>query len=236
MSIYAIWGPPNSGKTTLAVDLAHAFSAQDQSTCLISPESYSELSSLLGIQIMQGKSLAAVQSDRDSIKQLVHTADELLYVLAAPTDADAFGEGLSSETAKALIEQAGAVFDAVLVDCTSACNSVLAAWAIRKADRVILTSGAAPSAALWYRAHEKALVTVRKAILPVCMECSRDFDYQSLARLTGYAPQVWLPFVPDAQSRIEKSHALYGTNGKPGRKYTAAIDELGMLLEGGTAK
>ena len=36
MSIIAIWGPPNSGKTTLAVDLAFALAGNGSSVCMVS--------------------------------------------------------------------------------------------------------------------------------------------------------------------------------------------------------
>ena len=59
MGIYAIWGAPQSGKTTLAVNLAYAISKGDKTVCLISPESYSELSAILGIKIPEEHSLRA---------------------------------------------------------------------------------------------------------------------------------------------------------------------------------
>jgi MinD-like ATPase involved in chromosome partitioning or flagellar assembly len=59
MGICAIWGAPRSGKTTLSVNLAYAVSRGEQSVCLISPASYSELSALLCVTIP--KSTACVQ-------------------------------------------------------------------------------------------------------------------------------------------------------------------------------
>ena len=38
MGINAVWGPPQSGKTTMAIDLAFALSRGGQSVLLISPE------------------------------------------------------------------------------------------------------------------------------------------------------------------------------------------------------
>ncbi len=134
MGICAVWGPPQSGKTTLAIDMAFALSMDGQSVCLISPELYSELSIRLNTRIMPSKSLAVVRSSKESIKQLVHTVDELLYVLAVPIENDAFGEEISEEKVKEILNQAIVVFDHVIVDCPSHAGSVMAAWALNMAD------------------------------------------------------------------------------------------------------
>ena len=60
MSINAVWGPPHSGKTTLAIDLAYALSQKGQSVCLISPELYSELSARIKINVVRYKAQAHI--------------------------------------------------------------------------------------------------------------------------------------------------------------------------------
>ena len=107
MGINAVWGPPQSGKTTMAIDLAFALSRGGQSVLLISPELYSELAARLNIRIEPEKSLVAAYKNKESLKQIVHTVDDLLYALAVPFDNDAFGEDVSEEVARAVIEQAG---------------------------------------------------------------------------------------------------------------------------------
>ena len=61
MGIYAVWGPPQSGKTSLAIDLAFALSLKGKSVCLISPELYSELAARLNIRIEPEKSRSSIQ-------------------------------------------------------------------------------------------------------------------------------------------------------------------------------
>ena len=117
MGIYAVWGPPQSGKTTMAIDMAFAMSLRGKSVCLISPELYSELAARLNIRIEPEKSLLAAYKKVNSLKQIVHKADDLLYVLAVPFDHDAFGEDMPEEAARALVEQAGKTFDVVIGWC-----------------------------------------------------------------------------------------------------------------------
>ena len=76
MGINAVWGPPQSGKTTMAIDLAFALSRGGQSVLLISPELYSELAARLNIRIEPEKSLVAAYKNKESLKQIVHTVDD----------------------------------------------------------------------------------------------------------------------------------------------------------------
>ncbi len=94
MSIYAIWGAPQTGKTTLAVNLAYAVSRGDQSVCLISPVAYSELSAFLGVKIPEENSLGAALRGA-ALRQTAFKADELFYVLASPSAASALYSVLS---------------------------------------------------------------------------------------------------------------------------------------------
>ena len=68
MSITAVWGPPNSGKTTLAIDLAYALTRYGRSVCLLSPEPYGELGARLGLNIPQERSLLGVSKGEASLE------------------------------------------------------------------------------------------------------------------------------------------------------------------------
>ena len=233
MAIYTVWGPPRSGKTTLAIDLAYALSLRGQSVCLISPERYSELSARMGLHIDAEKSLAAVRTSKESLKHIVLPADDLLYVLAAPLDSDAFGEELSGENAKEVLSQAETIFDAVIVDCPSHCGSSLAAWAMSMADTVLLLTGSALGAAPWFTAYRRAVEAVEKRLLPVSVEACVDFDYASLHQLIGQKPKLRVPFYPDAEAAQSEHRTLYGSGGKAGKKYTSAIDDIYAALDEG---
>ena len=73
------------------------------------------------------------------------------YALAVPFDNDAFGEDVSEEVARVVIEQADNLFDVVIVDCPAHTGSALAAWALSRAEVVFMMSGAHSAAvmAIW---------------------------------------------------------------------------------------
>lgn len=161
MSICAIWGAPQSGKTTLAVNLAYAISRGDKTVCLISPAAYSELSALLGVKIPEEHSLRAALRGSAGIRQTVTKVDELFYVLAAPVTVDAFDDDCSGEQVKSLLELTRITFDFVLVDCPSEPNNLIAAWSLNRADTVVLTLGGNISCVMWYAANKRALQAIQ---------------------------------------------------------------------------
>ena len=232
MGINAVWGPPQSGKTTLAIDLAFALSRSRQSVCLISPELYSELAAKLNVQIVREKSLVAASKLKESLKQIVHTVDDLLYVLAAPFDNDAFGEDLSSESARNILKQADSLFDVVIVDCPSHTGSELAARAIGSAEHVFMMSGANSAAVLWYKAYHRAIEAVESNVCQICAEVSDAFDYRTLHTMLDVIPEVWLPHISNAGVIQIAKRTLYQGNGKIMRKYTQRIDKICTILNG----
>ena len=232
MSIYAVWGPPQSGKTTLAIDLAFALSTEGQSVCLISPEPYSELSARLNIQIVEEKSLCTAYKKKESLRQIVHTADDLLYVLAVPFDYDAFADEIPEEYAKALIDQTAKLFDVVIVDCPSHSGCVLAAWALSAAEYVLLMSGGNTSSVLWAKAFKRAIDSLEGRVFRICAQVTENFDYRTLHTMLNASPDIWLPHIPNATILQLVKRTLYQSSGRVGRQYTKHIEEICDLLQG----
>lgn len=226
MSLCAIWGAPQTGKTTVSVNLAHAVSRGDKSVCLISPEAYGELSAFLGVKILEERSLYAALRGGAGIRQTVYRIDELLYVLAAPSETDAFDGDYTGEQVKTLLELARLTFDVVLVDCPSETNNLFAAWSLNKSDTVLLCLGGHVSCALWHTANARALQAVQNRAVYVSTAGTSDFDYDAMHRLLNVTPAVTIPYIPEAPLLQNEERLLLGLSGKKGRAYAAAIDRL----------
>ena len=232
MAIYAVWGPPQSGKTTVAIDLAFALSQSGQSVLIISPEPYSELSARLSVQIKKEQSLSALSGGIASLKKSVMQVDSLLYVLAVPYDYDVFDGDMSSAAAKDMLEQAAVMFDAVIVDCPSSACSVIAAWAINTADALLLLMGARSAAVLWNGSFRRAIDTAKGRTIHICNQTSKGFDYHALCSVLKLEPDIRLPYFPEADVTQESRRCLYGASGKTGKAYSEQIDELCKRLKG----
>lgn len=230
MSLCAIWGAPQTGKTTLAVNLAHAVSRGDKSVCLISPEAYGEMSAFLGVKIPEERSLYAALRGGAGIRQTVYRIDELLYVLAAPSKTDAFDGDYSGQQVKTLLELACLTFDVVLVDCPSETNNLFAAWSLNKADTVLPCLGGHVSCALWHTANARALRTVQGRAVYVSTAGTSDFDYDAMHRLLNCTPDIQLPYIQEAPLLQNEEQLLLGLSGKKGRAYAASIDRLREVI------
>ncbi|MEM5768809.1 MAG: AAA family ATPase, partial [Bacillota bacterium] len=217
MGIYAIWGPPQSGKTTLAVNLAYAVSRGDKSVCLISPETFSELSAFLGVKIPKEESLYAALRGSAGIRQTVFKADELLFLLAAPVTAEAFDDDYSDQQVKSLLELARITFDTVIVDCPSEPNNLFAAWSLNRSEKVLLTLGGHPSSVLWHGANQKALHAISEKTVYIGSEVVSDFDYGAMYELLSSSPGVRFPYVREAPLLQNAGRLLLGLSGKKGR-------------------
>ena len=225
MSICAIWGAPQTGKTTLAVNLAYAVSRGDQSVCLISPVAYSELSAILGIKIPEENSLSAALQGAP-LRQTVFKADELFYVLAAPTAASALDSDYSGEQVRTLLELARLTFDVVIVDCLSETNDLFSAWTLNRADKVLLCAGGHVSGVLWHRANKKALQAAQNKILYVGSEIIPGLDYAAMYKLLKCTPEIKIPYIREAPLFQNERRFLFGLSGKRGRAYAEAINKL----------
>lgn len=226
MGICAIWGTPRSGKTTLALNLAYAVSRGDKSVCLISPMPYSELYALLGINIPKERSLQAALKGEAGIRQTVFQVDELFYILAAPTAADAFDSDYSGEQVKALLDFAKIAFDVVIIDCPSETNNLIAAWSLNRADTVLLCLGGHISCPVWYTANKRALQALSGRVVHISSEVTSDFDYNAMFRLLSCTPDVRIPYVREAPLLTNESRFLYDMLGKKGQSYAQAINKL----------
>lgn len=230
MSICAIWGTPQGGKTTLAINLAYAISRKGKSVCLISPQPYSELSAVLGVSIPESQSLQAALREVSVLQRRAHQVDELFYVLAAPIDTDFADNDCTDEQAKSLLEAAKASYDEVIVDCPSEPSSLLAAWALNKADTVLLCLGGCISGVLWYRAAKKALEALEKKTILVGSELVEDCNYIALYRSLGCLPKIRIPYIRESALLQNEGRYLYELPGKRGRAYAGAINQLYEVL------
>lgn len=233
MGIVTVWGPPGSGKTTLAIDLAFALSAQNRSVCLISAESYSELSARLQIHVQRKNSLLAAYRQPGTLNQIVCKVEELLFMLSVPSGSDVFSQEENSRAVRELLKQARSFFDFVIVDCPSGAGSTLSAWAMRMADDVLLLTGGRPRDGEWHKSYRRAVWEVSSKLIYVCTEIVADFDYTALFDLIGAVPEIRLPYIRDAEYlQVTHRTLFHAGSGKQLRSYSDRIKVLCERLEG----
>ena len=237
MAITALFGPPVSGKTSLAIDLAFAMSRRGLSVCLLSTESYSELAVLLQVNIPKKTSLAAAYEMPGALRQTVCKADELLYVLAEHCGSDVFAQEESARAVKELLRQLHEAYDCVIVDCTSRADSALAAWSLRMSDRVLMTTGCRPAAFEWHKSYRRAVWEIADKVSYVCVQARESFDYAALAAALDVTPELRLPYIWNAELLRENNRTLCAAKSlsratrRALREYSDAIETLCAKLE-----
>ncbi len=225
MSIIAIWGPPNSGKTSLAISLANGISTMGKSCLLISPEAYSELSGQLEIDITDEHSIGTALNSSSSIKYIATPVSDLLFVLAASCTTSAFDAEIDGQKAGELIKQSNALYNYVIVDCPSYIGSAISAWGLNMARHIIMPTGCRNSGLAWYTALKSARLTLDNKTMHIQNEVEPNYCYDELAKALGVIPSIKLPYIKDHSRKT-----FYGAAGKNGHKYTDAIDILAKSI------
>ncbi len=227
MGICAIWGSPQSCKTTLAVNLAYAVSRGEETVCLISPAAYSELSAYLGVNIPEKQSLNAALKGSVGIKRTVYKVDDLFFILAAPVTADAFDDNYSGEQVKALLELVSNTFDYVIIDCPSNTNNLFAAWSLSRADNVAVCLGGHVTDIMWHTANKRALQAINHKAVKISMNNIQNFDYAAMYKHLKYNPDIVFPYVPEATLLQNEQKYIYGKS-KP---YSRSINKLYEVIK-----
>lgn len=185
----------------------------------------------MSIRIPRPKSLAQAYQAPGNLKQVVLEASDLLYVLAASWDTDAFDEEPASASVKELLRQAEETFDCVVVDCSSGNGNALAARALNMSAKTILLSGGSGVSAMWYGAYRRSIEAITERTVCVCNQVTGSYDYLGLCKLLRQNPEVFIPHYPDIASIQMMKRTLYGSTSKAGREYTESLDKLIEKLE-----
>lgn len=238
MSVIAIWGAANSGKTTLSIELSYALSGANKSVLIISAEPYAELPVRMRVRVNSKNSLSAAYQSPGTLRQAVCKADDLLFLLSPQSGADVFSAEENTRLIKELLKQARDLYDYVIVDCPSNATSALAAWALRMADMVLMSAGCRSRDVEWHHSYRRYIWEVASKTLYVCTEITRYFDYDTLLKEIGAVSALHLPHINNAdmiqETRRSLCEASIGSGNKQSdiRAYQNALNRLVAQVEG----
>lgn len=159
--VFAVWGAPGGGKTTLSANMAVVLADSGYMTCLVSAADHGELQSFFGTAIPKNKGLyAAVSSGRNVREALTETRPNLC-LLELDTGGDAYEvANIAGGQVEEMLTQLRDQFSFVIIDCTSFKESAFTGLGLAFADKVIVCIPHRVSAATWHIANQQMLEAI----------------------------------------------------------------------------
>lgn len=217
MSILGIWGPPQSGKTTIAIALATALARQGKIVCLISAEDYAEMPITMGVTIPAKKGLKYALSGDKKVKDFVVEVETNLFLLAPSIYDSAFDYTLTGDQAERLLNSAADVFDYLVVDCTAE-KQALTGQTSALAKKMIIPVPARVCAKAWFDANERLLTIIAPKTEYVRSCTSKDFAFSELEKSIGCKTNFAIPYCKNMPVLVSEAKSFFDNGGKKARQ------------------
>lgn len=231
--VFAIWGSPAGGKSTLAVNMAVILADSGYMTCLVSAADHGELQTFLGTAIPQNKGLNAALSNGRHVRESLTEARPNLFILEPSTGGDAYDiANLRTEQIDRIISDLRDHFAYIIIDCMYYKESVFTGLGLAAADKVVVCMPYRANAAIWYTANMKMQENIaNKTMLVLCDTREGGCQEGQLLGSIGVSNvAVKLPLVPSAYMCENIARPIVLNNGKCERRYKEAVLKLVRAL------
>jgi len=238
MKLISVWGSPNSGKTTLSIEIAKVLSSRINKNCLIifTDDLTSPLNYLFPSLSEQGDSLGRIITSAgfyqdELIKGMVYHPDykHLCFLGFRKNETRYNYSEISEMQVLDLFVSLSQLVDYVIVDCTSDfTNNPISQHALREGSCIQVGGGDLKSISYFNDTHylSQAYPGMRERNTIVANN-PNDFDiWKSVAEQYGQT-QYYFPFVMDLQDHYleEKSLSLLKPN-KHNRDFLREMEQL----------
>lgn len=231
--LFAIWGPPSGGKTTLAANLAVVLADSGYMTCLVSASDHGELQAFYGTAIPKGKGLYAAYSSGRNVREALTQARPNLCLLELDTGGDAYDiANITTEQISNMIQDLRDQFTYVIIDCTSYKESAFTGIGLVEADKVVICIPHRVSAATWHIANHQMLDAIQSKTFYVdCNTREGGCEMAQLLDVIGLPEcDVKLGLVDDAYRWENEGKPVVLHTGKRERLYKKAVLKLIQAL------
>lgn len=231
--VYAIWGGPMGGKTTLAVNIATVLANSGKMTCLVSANDHGELQAFFGTSISKNKGLYAAMSGGRNVREFLIEAMPNLCILEPDTGGDSFDiSTITKAQVDKIIDDLSDQFNYVIIDCTNHKDSAFTGFGLAKADKVVVCIPHRVSAATWHIANRQMLNAL--AVKTLFVDCDTREDgcdmEQLLASINLPECLVRVAYTPSAYLRENTSKPIVLGSNKHEKRYKKSILKILQLL------
>lgn len=231
--VFAVWGAPGGGKTTLACNMAVVLADSGFMTCLVSATDHGELQSFFGTAIPKGKGMYAAVSSGRNVREALTEARPNLCLLELDTGGDAYDlASITPEQVKNIIADLRDQFTYIIIDCTSYKESVFTGIGLVESDKVIVCIPHRVSAATWHIANEQMLEALAVKTFYVDVDtreggCNIE---QLMSSIDLPECDVKMPCVDSAYYCENHSQPIVLRGGKNEKKYKNQILKLIKII------
>lgn len=233
--MFAIWGAPSGGKTTLAVNMAVLLADSGYMTCLVSCADHGELQTFLSVAVQEGKGLQAALKSGKNVREALTEARPNLCLLELDTGGDYYEAGVAGLTVDMVNKIFGELrdqFSYIIVDCTNYKESALTGLGLGEADKVIVCIPHRGSAATWHFANQQIMESIASKTFYVDMDtreggCNME---QLLATIDLPECDIKIPCVDSAYYYENTGEPIVLKRGGREKKYKRAVLDLVQFI------
>jgi len=227
--VFAIWGAPGGGKTTLAVNMAVLLADSGYMTCLVSGTDHGELQAFFGTAIPKGKGLYAAISNGRNVRESLTEARSNLCLLELDTGGDYFDiADIGTQQVTQMLGDLRDQFTYVIIDCTNHKEAAFTGLGLAEADKVLVCIPHRVSAATWHIANRQMLEAIAPKAIYVDVDnraggCNME---QLLHSIDLEECDIKIGCVESAYLCENTSRPIVLQSGKAEKKYKQTVLEL----------
>lgn len=230
--VFAVWGPPGGGKTTVAVNMATVLASSGHMVCLVSATDHAELQTFFNATIPKNKGIYAALSNGHNVREALWEARDNLFLLEMDSGGDAFDiVNISQTQVRSLMVELRDQFNFIIIDCTSHKESVFTGLGLVEADKVVVPIPHRASAGPWHIANTQMLEAIGAKIVYVDNDTrGRGCSMEQVLLSAGLpACPVKCRYVPEAYEWEAMGEPIV-THGGRGKAFLKSIQHLLSLL------
>ncbi|KJR44810.1 hypothetical protein UF75_4804 [Desulfosporosinus sp. I2] len=240
--IVSVWGGGNSGKSTLAVNLACALSSHDRLVGLVSSNLvYGNLQIFFGQSISPEKGLFQVlHEDNPNIGEKFSEYEESknLFFLSAPTHyTGLLCDTVTLQSVERMISAASLVFDILIIDGAGELANPVSGTGLWMAERIVTLHKPSIAAQMWHQGVEDFVRELHIAgkQIHVLQAPNGEFDDKTFQSMMGLSFAYELPFVKRAGELENAGTPIYFLHDRSCRRYGKVLEQIAEEICGGKA-
>ena len=229
--IIATWGRSNSGKTTLAANLAMAFADRDKIVGVISSNlQYGHVQILFGQTIHDKHGIYRAIDDNDANGHFWKSGlHENVFLLSVPNEYCRMDfENVTLRQAEELIMQAASHFDCVIIDGSDDIGNPVSSVGLTMSDKVLLLHRPSIASCSWYASKREIIPLLRldEKILHIINAHDTSCNLGDYLGRANISVKLELPFIAEASTLENMGTLICSSDTRKSKEYNSVLNKI----------